>query len=102
MSIKTAPRNAKQEAEKRFEIIIRLEHNTSLKKLLEDITYFCLKCFALVAQGCNYCTEPDIVLLINYFGVFEGGTHLAMPKTTCALDTSSLKPCSGATEGVLD
>src|SRR3954462_9992383 len=31
-----------------------------------------------------------------------GGTRLAMPKTICAPDSSSLKPGSGATEGVLD
>ena len=31
-----------------------------------------------------------------------GGTRLAIPKTICAPDTSSLKPGSGATEGVLD
>ena len=30
-----------------------------------------------------------------------GGTRLAMPKTICAPDSSSLKPGSGATEGVL-
>ena len=40
--------------------------------------------------------------MINYFEVFGGGTRLAMPKTICAPDTSSLKPGSGATEGVLD
>ena len=31
-----------------------------------------------------------------------GGTRLAMPKTICAPDSSSLKPGSGATKGVLD
>ena len=40
--------------------------------------------FALVIQRYDYCTEPDIVLMINYFEVFGGGTHLAMPKTICA------------------
>ena len=34
--------------------------------------------------------------------MFGGGTRLAMPKTICAPDTSSLKLGSGATEGVLD
>ena len=53
-------------------------------------------------EDCNYCTEPDIVLEINYFEVFGGGTRLAMPKTICAPDTSSLKTGSGATEGVMD
>ena len=63
---------------------------------------FCLSIFSLVVQGFNYYTEPDIVLLINYFEVFGGGTRLAMPKTICTLDTLSLKLGSGATEGVLD
>ena len=98
----TASRNAKREAGKRFEIIIRPEHDASPEKLSKDITYLLFKYFALVVQGCNYYTEPDIVLLINYFGIFGGGTHLAMPKTICMPDTSSLKPSSGPTEGVLD
>ena len=38
----------------------------------------------------------------DYYGVFGDGTRLAMPKTICAPDSSSLKPGSGATEGVLD
>ena len=37
--MKTAPRNAKREAEKRFEIIIKLEHDASPEKLSKDITY---------------------------------------------------------------
>ena len=47
--------------------------------------------------------EPDTILVFEiYFEVFEEGTRLAMPKTICAPDSSSLKPGSGATEGVLD
>ena len=47
--------------------------------------------------------EPDMILAFKiYFGVFGEATRLAMPKTNCAPDSSSLKPCSGATEGVLD
>ena len=38
----------------------------------------------------------------NHFGVFGEGTRLAMPKTIYAPDSSSLKPGSQATEGVLD
>ena len=38
----------------------------------------------------------------KYFGVFGEGTLLAISKTNCAPDSSSLKPGSGATEGVLD
>ena len=37
-----------------------------------------------------------------FYEVFGGGTRLAMPKTICAPGSSSLKPGSGATEGVLD
>ena len=53
---------------------------------------------------CGICfAEPDMILLFKIFhGVFEEGTRLAMPKTIYAMDTSSLKPSSGATEGVQD
>ena len=48
-------------------------------------------------------TGPDtIVTSEDYLGVWKKGTRLAMPKTICAPDSSSLKPGSGATEGVLD
>ena len=51
----------------------------------------------------TYFAEPDTTLVFNiFYEVFGGGTHLAMPKTICAPDSSSLKPGSGATEGVLD
>ena len=51
----------------------------------------------------TYFAEPDTILVFNiFYEVFGGGTRLAMPKTTCAPDSSSLKPGSGATEGVLD
>ena len=53
---------------------------------------------------CGICfAEPDTILVFKiFYGVFGEGTRLAMPKTTCAPDSSSLKPGSGATEGVLD
>ena len=53
---------------------------------------------------CEIClAEPDTVLVFGiYLGVFGDGTRLAMPKTICAPDSSSLKPSSGATEGFLD
>ena len=53
---------------------------------------------------CGICfTEPDTILVFKiFYGVFGEGTRLAMPKTICASDSSSLKPGSGATEGVLD
>ena len=50
-----------------------------------------------------YLTEPDTVLVFGiYLGVFGDGTRLAMPKTIYTPDSSSLKPGSGATEGVPD
>ena len=51
----------------------------------------CVICFA----------EPDTILVFKILhGVFGEGTRLAMPKTICTLDSSSLKPRSRATEGV--
>ena len=55
-----------------------------------------------VVRG-NYFAEPDTILVFTIFhGVFRDGTHLAILKTIYAPDSSSLKPGSGATEGVLD
>ena len=45
--------------------------------------------------------KPDTSLYNRYFGEFGEGTRLVMSKTICASDSSSLKPGSGATEGVL-
>ena len=47
--------------------------------------------------------EPDTIFVFKiFYEVLGGGTRLAMPKTICVPDASSLKPGSGATEGVLD
>ena len=43
-----------------------------------------------------------LLVITNFYEGLGGGTRLAMPKTICAPDSSSLKPGSGATEGVLD
>ena len=53
---------------------------------------------------CGICfAEPDTILVFKiYFEVFGEGTGLEVPKTICGPDSSSLKPGSGATEGVLD
>ena len=53
---------------------------------------------------CGICfADPDTILVFKiFFGVFGEGTRLAMPKTICTSDSSSLKPGSGATEGALD
>ena len=51
----------------------------------------------------NLFAEPDTILVFTiFYELFRGRTRLAMPKTICAPDSSSLKPGSGATEGVLD
>ena len=55
----------------------------------------------MVCEG-HFADTDTVYVFDNYFGVFGEGTLLAMPKTICAPDTSSLKPGSGATEGVLD
>ena len=73
-----------------------MPHNTSA-----DWTgvYFILS----TVEGGNYFAQPDTILVFTiFYELFGGGTRLAMPKTTCAPDSSSLKPGSGATEGVLD
>ena len=51
---------------------------------------------------CGICfAEPDTILVFKiYFGVFGEGTRLATPKIICTPDSLSLKPGSGATEGV--
>ena len=53
---------------------------------------------------CGICfAEPDMTLVFKiFYGVFGEGSRLAMPKTIYVLDSSSLKPGSGATQGVLD
>ena len=50
-----------------------------------------------------YFAEPDTILIFKiFYGAFGEGTRLAMLKTICAPDSSSLKPGSGATDGVMD
>ena len=60
--------------------------------------------FILSTMECGiYFAEPDTILVFTIFHkLFGEGTRLAMPKTICAPDSSSLKPGTGATEGVLD
>ena len=90
-----------REARKQFEIMTGRRRDVTLQKLSVDWTR---EIFLLSTRGCGVCfTEPDTFFVFeSFFGVFGGGTRLAMPKTICAPDTSSLKPGSGATEGVLD
>ena len=64
--------------------------NTSADKICANIILSAVVCG-------TYFAGLDTILVFKFFrGVFRGGTRLAMPKTT------SLKPGSGATEGVLD
>ena len=71
------------------------------RKLLADWTR---ENIILSTVVCGICfAEPDMILVIKiYFEVFGEGTRLAMPKTICASDSSSLQPGSGATEGDRD
>ena len=52
--------------------------------------------------GARFADPDTFSVFDDYFEIFRGGTRLAMPKTICAPDTSSLKPGPWATEGVLD
>ena len=55
------------------------------------------------AKERNIMRKPDILTTSeDYSRVRRKGTRLAMPKTIYASDSSSLKPGSGATEGVPD
>ena len=63
----------------------------------------CVKIILSMVVCGTYFAEPDTILVFKiFYEVFGGGTRLAMPKTICAPDSSSLKPSSGATKGVLD
>ena len=51
----------------------------------------------------TYFAEPDTIFVFKIiYEVFGEGTRLAMLNTICVPDSSSLKPGSRATEGVLD
>ena len=63
---------------------------------------FVLILFSLWQYVETYFAEPDAIFgVTRLLEELGGGTRLAMPKTILAPD-SSLKPGSGATEGVLD
>src|SRR3954470_16312283 len=56
----------------------------------------------MAIRGKLFCRAGHYFLVfIIFLKKLGGGTRLAMPKTICAPDSSSLKPGSGATEGVL-
>ena len=72
--------------------------------LSKDVSRLYLWNIVLSMMACeDHLVDPDTIQVFgNYFGVFGDGTRLAMPKTICMPDSSSLKPGLGATEGVLD
>ena len=85
--------------------MVRNDDRVGIKRLAtKDVSRWDLLNIIFFAAVCGACfAELDTFSVFeDYFEVFRGGTRLAMPKTICASDTSSLKPGSGATEGVLD
>ena len=70
----------------------------------KDVSRLDLWCIVLSTMVCGifFCRAGHDPCVQNLYGVFGEGTRLAMPKTICVPDASSLKPGSGATEGVLD
>ena len=56
----------------------------------------------MVVRGICFAESDTILVFGIYFEVFGEGIRLAIPKTICERDSSSLKPGSGATEGVRD
>ena len=72
-----------------------------LRNTSED--WICVHIILSMVVGGTYFAEPDPILVFKiFYEVFGGGTRIAMPKTIYVPDSSSLKPGSGATEGVLD
>ena len=75
--------------------------DVTLSKVVSRLDLWNIVLFVVVCEIC--LAELDTVLVFGiYLEVFGDVTRLAMPKTICATDSSSLKPGSGATEGVLD
>ena len=72
-----------------------------LKKLSADWTRENIM-LSTVVYGICFAELDTILVFKIFYGVFGEGNRLAMPTTICASDSSSLKPGSGATEGVLD
>ena len=75
--------------------------DVTLRKVVSRLDLLNIVLYMVVCG--NYFAEPDTILIFKiFYGVFGEGTRLAMPKTICAPDSSSLKLGSRATEGVLD
>ena len=89
------------QAKKRLEIIAGRQHDVTLQKVISGLD----SCNTILSTAvCGTCIAESNTFSVfeGCFGEFGGRTRLAMPKTICAPDTLSLKPSSGATEGVLD
>ena len=75
--------------------------DATLKRVARGLDLWIIVLSTVVCE--IFLAEPDTILVFGiYLGVFGDGTRLAMPKTICAPDSSSLNPSLGATEGVLD
>ena len=69
----------------------------------QQIRFVLILLFSLWQYVETCFAELDTIFVFKiFYEVLGGGTLLAMSKTICAPDSSSLKPGSGATEGVLD
>ena len=78
------------------------QRDVTFRRIVSRLDSWIIIILSMVVYGI-YLVEPDTVLVFGiYLGVFGDGTRLAMSKTICVLDSLSLKPSSGATEGVLD
>ena len=77
-----------------------LWENGSLSKVVSRLYLLNIILSTVVYE--DHLADPDTIQVFdNYLGMFGEVTRLAMPKTNCAPDSSSVKPGSGATEGVL-
>ena len=82
-------------------IMAGLWRDDTLRRVVSTLDSWIIVLSTVVCEIC--LAEPDTILVFgSYLEVLGDGTHLAMPKTICAPDSSSLKPGLGATEGVLD
>ena len=92
--IETASRNVEQEAKK---MVRNNDRPETWRLTTKDVSRWDLLNVILFAAVCGACfAEPDTFSVFeDYFEIFGGGTRLAMPKTICAPDTSSLKAWFG-------
>ena len=98
---KTASLNTLRWDSKTIRIKAWLWHDVTLRNTSPDWVCADIMLSTVVCE--DHLADPDTIKVFgNYSGVFGDGTRLAMPKTNCTPDSSSLKPGSGATEGALE